>query len=79
MKSIKEHEEINLHIKRYGFFVGLIKLPFNLLFSIMAFPLMFILSYLSWYDGEPRRKYTNFVMFCYGLYDQDKFKLYKKR
>jgi hypothetical protein len=77
-KTIKKHEEINLHIKKYGTLMGLIKLPFNLLFCIIAFPFMFWLDYIGWYNGEVSPKYSCFFYYFYGWFKEE-YELKKRR
>ncbi len=68
-KEIKEHEDINLHIKRLGLLMGLIKLPFTLLGCVLAFPFIFIITFFKWYDGETSELYSDFVSYFYGGYN----------
>ena len=66
-KSIKEHESINLHIKRFGFLKGLICLPFNLLFAIILFVPVFLKAHIAWYDGKSPDNHSNFICFLYDI------------
>ena len=70
-KAIKEHENINLHIKRYGLLMGLIKLPFTLFVCVLWFPFNFIIIFFKWYDGDTPNFYDSFISYFYGLYNAE--------
>ena len=76
-KSIKVHEENYVHISKYGFWMGLIKLPFNLLLVVIVFPLVFLFRYIASYDGTKPIYHKNFVYWFFGMYDTDKYELIK--
>ncbi len=60
---------------KYGFWMGLIKLPSNLMVCIFLFPVVFSISYYKWYNGKKPKYHRNFLSFCYGVPNSDIFKL----